>query len=242
MKTPEDYFHEQVFDLSQARGEQELSDQEEKFIRKYLGALAEEIPEVQGEQAGPEQGFMGREKPPELVLDDETQKQKESREKDAQPPSISEELRQREEVQLVSFFLGGQEYSLPIDTVEEVIKYVDPTKLPVAPPYLEGVINLRGRVMPVVDLTGFLKVDKTLAQENRFMMVCKQEGFQVALLVESIATMYRIPNRDIEWNVESALGTDAGLIIALIKNRERIISILSIEGIVNQLLHESNFA
>ncbi|MFP4129088.1 MAG: chemotaxis protein CheW, partial [Desulfonatronovibrio sp.] len=94
----------------------------------------------------------------------------------------------------------------------------------------------RHRVTPIVSLASLLSPDNARDTKSRFIVVCHHEGLQLGLLVERIATMYRMPQEDIEWNVESALAMNTSFVAALIKNREKIISILSIETIVNHLL------
>ena len=235
MKTPEQYFQEQVFDSDALLDQKEVSDQEQAFIQKYLGELAENLPDV-GPQARQTHAFPPPAKEQSVDAGDDEQTFEGGREEKYGAAGPSEDLRRRQEVQLVSFFMGQQEYALPIDAVQEVIKYIQPSRLPTAPAHVEGVINLRRKITPVVDLPGFMRIKKSDRDEHRFMVVCRHSGFQVALLVERIATMYRISDSDIEWNVDSALGGGSGVVEALIKNRERIISVLSIEKIVQHLL------
>ncbi len=240
MKTPEQYFEEQVFDPDQEK-HGEFSPAEKQFIEKYLDGQVKDtdITEVRP-----------LEKDHQPVPFQESPEPKPGPEPETAAPALSpkdikkqepvikdkDQLKSHHEVQLVSFFMGKQEYALPIEKVKEVIKYIQPTKLPSAPHYLDGIINLRQRVTPIVRLASLLSPDKEITGENRFIVVCHQDGLQVGLLVERIATMYRMPREDIEWNVESALAMGSGFVSALIKNRERIISILSIETIVNHLL------
>jgi len=235
MKTPEQYFQEQVFDSDTLLDQKEVSEQEQAFISKYLGELAENLPDV-GPQARQAQSFSPPAKEEQGDAGRDVQPGKHPSDEEDETASLSQELRRRQEVQLVSFFMGQQEYALPIDAVQEVIKYIQPSRLPTAPAYVEGVINLRRKITPVVDLQGFLRIKKSARDEHRFMVVCRHSGFQIALLVERIATMYRISDSEIEWNVDGALGGSSGMVEALIKNRERIISVLSIEKLVQYLL------
>ncbi|MFO7727608.1 MAG: chemotaxis protein CheW [Desulfonatronovibrio sp.] len=252
MKTPEQYFEEQEFDLGREDKPDSLSPKEKLFIDKYLGdANAEiQIPEVRNpekapppvsedkpvRQAAPETtpdtADKPRPKPAPVQKSVAPERKKESR------PGLSDKkhLESLEEIQLISFFMRNQEYALPIEKVKEIIKYIQPTKLPSTPYYLDGVINLRHRVTPIVSLASLLSPDNARDSKNRFIVVCHHDGLQLGLLVERIATMYRMPQEDIEWNVESALAMNSSFVTALIKNREKIISILSIETIVNHLL------
>ncbi|MFP4084147.1 MAG: chemotaxis protein CheW [Desulfonatronovibrio sp.] len=250
MKTPEQYFEEQEFDLGREGGSDLLSPKEKLFIDKYLGEGDAEIQisEVKDPEKGPP---VSADRPVEKAVQepaqdtvqpgikpDLVQKSPVPERRQESKPGLSDKkhLESLEEVQLISFFMRNQEYALPIEKVKEVIKYIQPTKLPSAPYYLDGVINLRHRVTPIVSLASLLSPDNAYDTKSRFIVVCHHEGLQLGLLVERIATMYRMPQEDIEWNVESALAMNTSFVAALIKNREKIISILSIETIVNHLL------
>ncbi|MCA1744071.1 MAG: chemotaxis protein CheW [Desulfonatronovibrio sp.] len=236
MKTPEEYFEEQNFEAEEA-GQEELSDREKFFIDKYLGGQTSDIKAELAHEPVPEAVLSCSQDDSQTSRDSLTQAAAQDKKSD-QVLSDRDRLKAREEVHLVSFFMGKQEYALPIETVKEVIKYITPTKLPAAPDYLEGVINLRQRVTPIVKLAKLLSPGKPDQGDDRFIVVCHQDGLQVGLLVDRIATMYRMPREDIEWNVESALAMTSSFVSALIKNREKIISILCIDSIVNHLLSE----
>ncbi|WP_028574208.1 chemotaxis protein CheW [Desulfonatronovibrio hydrogenovorans] len=237
MKTPEQYFEEQEFDLEASPVESEPSPKEKLFIQKYLGGESEQT-RASLAQADDSESLQVPQAP---VLSRESgfkERQAVPKAKTGTDRSDLARLRGLDEVQLVSFFLDEQEYALPIETVKEVIKFIQPTRLPAAPSYLEGVVNLRQKVTPIVRLAYLLNPSREHHPQSKFIVVCHQEGFQVGLLVESIATMYRMPGKDIEWNVESVLGMSSSYVSALIKNREKIISILSIDRIVDHLLSE----
>ncbi len=235
MKTPEQYIEDQDFSLELTDKSQELTPWERLFIEKFLDSEAGKAGVAQIVRPSPEKAVLP-------VRDSALQTPWEGAglvEKKTKPAAGNKlDLEQVDEIQLVSFSIGKEEYALPMDKVKEVIKYVQPTKLPSAPPFLEGMINLRNRTTPIIRLAALLCPGRDNISENRFIVVCHHQGLQMGLLVERIATMYRMPKGDIECNVESALATGPGFIAALIKNREKIISILSIEAMVRHLLPE----
>ena len=148
-----------------------------------------------------------------------------------------EHLRTLAEVQLVSFTVGQSEFALPITAIQEVIKYVAPTKLPSAPSSISGIINLRGRVTPLLRLRRMLGIaeGKDTVRE-KFIVVCSHGGLQVGLMVDAVVTMYRALGEDIEWGLESHVGVDARHLAGLLKKDERLISILSIESLTKGVL------
>ena len=250
MKTPEQYFEEQEFDLDQQGNAGELTDKEKLFVDKYLGGdnLGAAIPEITDPVSSTQLSAATELEPevPEQQPLSLSASESGPASQDTKPVRAKKELKQaqsdkkqletQEEIQLISFFIRSQEYALPIEKVKEVMKYIQPTQLPASPFYLKGVINLRQRVTPIISLSSLLSPDKVRDSQDGFIVVCHHDGLQMGLLVERIATMYRMPQGDVEWNVESALAMNTSFVMALIKNREKIISILSIETIVNHLL------
>lgn len=224
MKTPEEYFLEKNF-LPDTKPE-DLTEAEQAFLQKYMGLRQGEgesaaMPGPARVQAAP--GFEAR---PDVSGADEG----------LDEPDLMTQLMDAPSIQLVAFTLGGQEYTVPIDTVQEVIKYIVPTKLPAAPGFIAGIVNLRGRVTPLVStnlLMGIPGGDK----DCRFIVVCKRKGLQVGLMIESVKTMYRVEQSEIDWGVETHLGANAEYVAGLLKAEgARLVGILSVDRIVEKVL------
>ncbi|MDR2891798.1 MAG: chemotaxis protein CheW [Deltaproteobacteria bacterium] len=147
-------------------------------------------------------------------------------------------LRNEPELQMVGFYLSGQEFTVPTVIVQEVIHYTAPTKLPLAPPYVAGAINLRGKVTPLVHLREILEVNKPRQNEDRFIIICRFQGFQVGLLIERVHTMYRVPQKDIDWGIEAHLGINVDYVSGLLKLNEHLVGIVAVDKIVNNLLQD----
>jgi purine-binding chemotaxis protein CheW len=154
-------------------------------------------------------------------------------------PTLDQLLRDEPEVQLVSFFLDQQEYTLPIKAVQEVIRYVAPTKLPGAGSIFAGVINLRGKVTPLFklrQLVGMKSRGESEDERDKFIIVCRYKGLQIGLLVRNVATIYRTPQKQIEWGIESRLGGDIELVTGLMKTGDYLVGIFSIDRIIDKVL------
>lgn len=161
---------------------------------------------------------------------------------------LEERLRRQEYLQLVSFYVGQQEFTLPIEAVQEVVRAVKPTKVPEAPDYMAGLVNLRGRVTPLLRLETLLNARKPQAGQdetdeanglgaNRFIIVCRGQGLQIGLLVREVATMYRTQQQNMEWNIETRLGGAAELVTALMRRQDdTLVSVLSIDRVVERIL------
>lgn len=242
MKTLEQYFHDQPLlseDSSASSGENALSAAEQAFLSKYLGITdTKQAAAIQIKSVTPEQIMAGpadsREAPTEPI-----QAQTGSAPKQAAPQmqdaaQTLKILREQDVLQLIGFQMANQEYALPIDVIQEVIRAVTATKLPSAPAFLAGVINLRGKVTPLVSLRTLLGLPP---DEDKFVIVCRHAGLQLGLQIQAVSTMHRIRQDRIDWGIESLLGVQNDFVAGLIRaENQRLIGILSLNQIVHTLL------
>ena len=104
-----------------------------------------------------------------------------------------------EERQFVVFRLGEDEFGLPIEAVNEVARVPDQiTRLPKAPKFLEGVVNLRGEVLPVVDQRRRFDMPAAPQQGARRLVVVRTERHRAGLIVDSVSEVLRCFAADIE--------------------------------------------
>jgi len=97
-----------------------------------------------------------------------------------------------EELRFLVFRLDDNEFALPIDAVEEVAQVPDQiTRLPKTPKFLEGVVNLRGEVLPVVDQRRRFDMPATTASANRRLVVVRTEQHRAGLIVDSVSEVLR---------------------------------------------------
>lgn len=150
-------------------------------------------------------------------------------------PSLEQLMKEAEEQQLVAFFLGEQEFVLPIMAVQEVIKAMPFARLPSAPPLVAGVINLRGRVTPLLQLRELLDVPRHAKHNDSFIIVCRRRGMQMGLIIDKVHTMYRVRQKDVDWQVESHLG-NIEVVSGLMKAGDRLLGIISVDKIFDLLL------
>lgn len=143
-------------------------------------------------------------------------------------------LREARELKLVGFRVGGQELAVPIAQVQEVIRAVPVTRIPTAPAHVLGIMNLRGRVVPMIDMASLL--DLAAAGENRFIVVCRRRDMLLGLLVEAIAAMHQAVAENIEWGIETRVGVSAECIAGLLLVRESLVKILSVDSVFQKVL------
>ena len=102
------------------------------------------------------------------------------------------------DLQLVGFRIGRETFGLPISIVREIIRVPEITSVPDAPDYVEGVINLRGRIIPVVDLRKRFGEKTIAADKKNRIVVVELERRAIGLVVNSASEVLRIPPSEIE--------------------------------------------
>jgi purine-binding chemotaxis protein CheW len=101
-------------------------------------------------------------------------------------------------LQLVSFHLGGEEFGLEILKVQEIIRMQDLTRVPNSPEFVEGVINLRGKVIPVVGLRKRFKMEHREQDKHSRIVVAEVAGNVLGFVVDSVSEVLRIPANTVE--------------------------------------------
>ncbi len=111
----------------------------------------------------------------------------------------SEELLDNESISLVTFRLGTGEYAIDIMQAKEIIKIEKITLIPNAPDFVEGVINLRGNIIPVIDLKKRFKLEELTDQEkNTGIIIVKIDTIDMGIIIDSISKVVSIPNSNIQ--------------------------------------------
>jgi purine-binding chemotaxis protein CheW len=136
-------------------------------------------------------------------------------------------------IQLVVFRLGKELYGVNIASVQEIVRVPEMTEVPDAPVFLEGVINLRGRIVPVVDLRKRLNLPTAGKTKASRVLVTESEGKAVGLLVDAASEVLKISIEAIDEPPEmiSAIGVE--YIIGVAKLEDRLIIILDLRKILS---------
>ncbi|MBF0482206.1 MAG: purine-binding chemotaxis protein CheW [Desulfovibrionaceae bacterium] len=150
--------------------------------------------------------------------------------------ALEQGLAQAKQLQLVGFYVGEEMFGVPMQFVSEVIRMPQPTKLPAAPPFLSGIVNLRGRVTPLIDLGVLLGIGQGEPQASRFVIVCRFRGLRLGMQVRAIAAMHRASGADAQWNVEQQTGTGAAYLAGLLKTGEKLIRIVSVSRLFHKVM------
>ena len=149
------------------------------------------------------------------------------------------ETLQQDEQQLVVFDLSSEAYGVDIGAVREIIRLQDITKVPRTPEFVEGVINLRGKVIPVVDLRKrFGLPAEEESKENRIVVV--DIGAQdIGVIVDAVTEVLRIATESVEPPASVITTADSEYLLGIAKLDSRLIILLDLEQVLTEAEHSS---
>lgn len=145
---------------------------------------------------------------------------------------IEEKSSSSETVQLVSFTVENEEYGVHISDVESVIRLPDITRLPQTPDFIKGVINLRGNVIPVIDMRERFGLETTEYLSTTRVMVMKIKNRLIGMIVDTVSQVIVLNNDDIEEAPEIVSGLSREYIEGIGKAANRMIIILKIDRVL----------
>lgn len=137
------------------------------------------------------------------------------------------------EEQVVVFELGGECYGVDIGLVQEIIRPPSITSVPRAPDYVEGVINLRGRVIPVINLRTRFGLPGTERGRTARIVVLNVEGQTVGAAVDAVSEVLRIPLTSVEPPGATLAGAASARLRGIAKLDDRLIILLEPKSILN---------
>jgi purine-binding chemotaxis protein CheW len=137
-----------------------------------------------------------------------------------------------ETVQVVSFKLGSEEYGVEIAQVQEINRMVAVTHVPRAPQFMEGVINLRGQLIPIIDLRTRFGMQRAEHTKNTRIVVTEIGAKRVGMVVDSVSEVLRLPVDAIEDAPDMITGVDTEYIRGVGKIEDRLIILLDLAKII----------
>lgn len=138
------------------------------------------------------------------------------------------------EMQLVTFNLGKEEFAVPILQIQEINRLVDITRVPKSPEFVEGVINLRGKVIPIIDLRKRFGLPQAELGKYARIVVVNMEGRMVGLIVDSVSEVLRLSEAAIEPAPPVVAGIDSEYIRGLGKLDGRLLILLDLSKILTK--------
>ena len=141
-------------------------------------------------------------------------------------------------LELVSFKIGNEEFGVDISNVKEIIKMIQITKVPNSPDFVEGVINLRGRVIPVIDLRSRLQVEKKKQDKDTRIIVVELNNKTVGFIVDAVSEVLRIPASITEAPPEMVTGYNSDFIQSVGKLEDRLLILIDLSKVLSTKEHE----
>jgi len=136
-------------------------------------------------------------------------------------------------LQLVSFNIGSEEFGVDILKVQEINRMVEITRVPQAPPYVEGVINLRGKVIPIVDLRKRFNMEEKEYDKNTRIVVVDISGTIMGMVVDSVSEVLRLPSNTIEPPPEIVANINSEYIKGVAKLEDRLLIFLDLSKVID---------
>lgn len=146
-----------------------------------------------------------------------------------------EKVESSEIIQLVSFRIGNEEFGVDILNVQEINKMTQITKVPNAPDFVEGVINLRGRIIPVIDLRTRLQLEKKEHDKDTRIIVVEISSKTVGFIVDAVKEVLRVPVSITEAPPEIVTGIDSEFIKSVGKLDDRLLILMDLNKIITSV-------
>jgi purine-binding chemotaxis protein CheW len=139
----------------------------------------------------------------------------------------------RKERQIVAFTLGTEIYGVDIASVREIIPIQKIVSVPRAPDFVEGIINLRGRVIPVLDLRKHFGFEKKMGDPNQRIVLVEAGSESIGVIVDSVSSVLRIPDDSVEPPASVIVGPEIEYIYGIAKVDGDLIVLLDLTRIIS---------
>lgn len=136
-------------------------------------------------------------------------------------------------VQLVGFIIGNEEYAIPILSIQEIIKPIEYTRVPQVPDYVMGVFNLRGDVIPLINLRKKFNLQSENQTDDTRYMVLRGEDNIAGFMIDRLTKAIRIKKDRIDPPPET-IHSDSGIIYGIGKQESSMLTILRVEALLKR--------
>jgi purine-binding chemotaxis protein CheW len=133
----------------------------------------------------------------------------------------------------LTFFLAGEEYGIEILSVHEIICMMPITSVPGTPDYICGIINLRGKIIPVVDLRSKFGMESTAQTAETCIIVVHVQGVEVGIVVDRVSEVINIAAGDIEPPPSFGKDVNTEFILGIGKSQAKVKILLNIDRVIS---------
>ena len=135
--------------------------------------------------------------------------------------------------QYLTLRLGGEEYAIDILRVQEIRSYEEPTRMVNAPAFIKGVINLRGVIVPIVDLRLKLNIDKVEYNEFTVVIILNVRGTVIGAVVDAVSDVVTLTAQAIKPAPQFETAIDSRFITGLANLGERMLIVMNMEALLS---------
>lgn len=135
-------------------------------------------------------------------------------------------------LQLVTFTIGHEEFGVDILAVQEIIRTMEITKVPKAPHFVEGVINLRGKVIPIIDLRSRFNMSTKKHDKSTRIIVLEINTMIVGFVVDAVSEVLRVPANTVEPPPPVVAGVESEYISGIGKLDDRLLILLDLNKLL----------
>jgi purine-binding chemotaxis protein CheW len=138
----------------------------------------------------------------------------------------------QKEFQIILFNIGNVVYGISIENVFYIEKYMTPTKIPNSPAFVEGIINLRGSVIPVIDLRKRFGIKDAQITNKTKIIIVGVDNRRFGFIVDSVSEVVTLKPEEIEPTLPTVSGLKSEFIYGIGKIKEKLVIILNVEKIL----------
>lgn len=152
-------------------------------------------------------------------------------------PAVDKKMHEEDSLQLLTFIQENELYGMPINTVREVIDTINITPIPLVPPYIRGVINLRGKVIPVIDLQARFRGESATVKKMTSIIIneleLEEEIVEIGLMIDQVKEVMMFPKEDIDETPDFGTNIRTDYIAGIGRYLNKYIIILDTSSLLN---------
>lgn len=156
------------------------------------------------------------------------------REGRARVAGLTERISAESDLQVVVFRVGSEEFAVSIDSVREIIPMTDITVIPRAPTFVRGVIDLRGTVIPVIDLRERFSLGPASESDEKRITVVDMAGQTVGCMVDDVDEVLTLPAGSIQPPPPAAVAIDSDYLLGVARYDDRLLILLDLDKVLTE--------
>lgn len=138
-----------------------------------------------------------------------------------------------ETLHIIGFMIGNEEYAVPILNVKEIIRPTEYTRVPAVPNYVLGVFNLRGTVLPLINMRMKFSLPAIKQDNDTRYLIIIQKDAMIGFMIDKLTSAIRVPVSDIE-PIPETFNENQNLLHGIAKQEDRLITILSVDNLLKR--------